>query len=97
MLLRVKKDQLLKTIDDLLTQMGVQPKDDVEVNVLGNGINLQKATAVHEVTAERSEHDFVLAHKAEKLDIRGLRGLGKEIWKGLDVEEYIRKERESWE
>jgi hypothetical protein len=26
-----------------------------------------------------------------------LQGLGKEIWQGIDVEEYIRRERESWE
>lgn len=26
-----------------------------------------------------------------------LRGLGKEIWKGIDPAEYIRKERESWD
>lgn len=29
-------------------------------------------------------------------DIRELRGLGKEIWSEVDVDEYIRKERESW-
>ena len=23
-------------------------------------------------------------------------GLGKEIWEGIDVSEYVRKERESW-
>jgi hypothetical protein len=26
-----------------------------------------------------------------------LRGLGKEIWAGVDVREYLRKERESWD
>jgi hypothetical protein len=26
-----------------------------------------------------------------------LEGLGKEIWRDIDVDEYIRKERESWE
>ena len=25
-----------------------------------------------------------------------LKGLGKEVWEGVDVEEYIRKERGSW-
>ena len=26
-----------------------------------------------------------------------LRGLHKEIWKGVEAEEYVREERESWE
>lgn len=26
-----------------------------------------------------------------------LKGLGKEVWEGVDVEEYIRKERDSWD
>jgi hypothetical protein len=25
-----------------------------------------------------------------------LEGLGEEVWKGVDVEEYLRKERSSW-
>ena len=25
-----------------------------------------------------------------------LQGLGKEIWQGLDVDEYLRRERSSW-
>jgi len=29
--------------------------------------------------------------------IRELRGLGKEIWEGIDVSEYIRQERASWD
>lgn len=29
--------------------------------------------------------------------IMELEGLGKEIWEGIDVEEYIRQERASWE
>lgn len=30
------------------------------------------------------------------LSLKDLKGLGKEIWKEVDVEEYIKKERESW-
>ena len=26
-----------------------------------------------------------------------LRGLGKEIWAGVDVKEYLRKERDAWD
>jgi len=31
------------------------------------------------------------------LSIKGLRGLGKELWDGIDAAEYIRQERDSWE
>jgi hypothetical protein len=30
-------------------------------------------------------------------DIGRLRGLGKEIWEGIDATEYVRQERVSWE
>jgi hypothetical protein len=29
--------------------------------------------------------------------ITRLRGLGKEIWKGVDAQEYLNSERDSWE
>jgi hypothetical protein len=31
-----------------------------------------------------------------KHSIMELRGLGKELWKGVDVEKYINEERNSW-
>jgi hypothetical protein len=30
------------------------------------------------------------------LDINGLRGLGKEIWQGIDAQDYVNQERDSW-
>ncbi len=30
-------------------------------------------------------------------DIKELKGLGKEIWREIDIDEYIRKERETWD
>jgi len=30
------------------------------------------------------------------LSLKNLKGLGKEIWKDTDIDEYINKERESW-
>ena len=29
-------------------------------------------------------------------NIRQLKGLGKEVWNGIDPNEYVRKERDSW-
>ncbi len=33
----------------------------------------------------------------EKLDITGLHGLGKEIWQGVDAQEYVNKLRAEWD
>ena len=41
--------------------------------------------------------DTIRALSGERnLDINGLRGLGKEIWQGLDAQEYVNQERDSW-
>jgi hypothetical protein len=37
-----------------------------------------------------------LGKKRIKHSILELEGLGAEIWKGIDAQEYVRKERESW-
>ena len=29
--------------------------------------------------------------------VRRLRGLHREVWEGIDVDEYVRREREAWE
>jgi plasmid stability protein len=33
----------------------------------------------------------------KKRSILDLEGLGKELWKGIDAAEYVRKERDSWD
>lgn len=43
-------------------------------------------------------HDNSPAEKpSKKHSIMELRGLGAEIWKDENVDEYLRKERESWD
>lgn len=32
-----------------------------------------------------------------KLNIYDLKGIGKEVWKGKDAQEYVNQERDSWE
>ncbi|MBN1444813.1 MAG: type II toxin-antitoxin system prevent-host-death family antitoxin [Candidatus Omnitrophica bacterium] len=34
---------------------------------------------------------------SEKGDFRRTRGLGKELWEKIDVEDYIKKERAKWD
>ena len=31
-----------------------------------------------------------------KLDFRKAAGIGKEMWEGIDVDDYLRRERDSW-
>ncbi len=40
---------------------------------------------------KRSQGKKRVAHSIMELE-----GLGPEIWKGIDAQEYVRKERESW-
>ena len=35
-------------------------------------------------------------HSRGKLDFRKAAGLGKEIWKDIEVDSYLRQEREKW-
>lgn len=35
--------------------------------------------------------------KNQKRSIAELRGLGKEIWNGIDAQEYVNRERDSWD
>jgi hypothetical protein len=38
-----------------------------------------------------------LGRKKIKRSVMELEGLGADIWKGIDAQEYVRKERESWD
>ena len=44
------------------------------------------------------EHLVALLKKSRRPQhsILELEGLGKEVWEGVDVDEYIRQERDSW-
>ena len=47
---------------------------------------------------EMTVHDLVLTvpHEAQKRSILELRGLGKEIWQGVDAQKYVDSLREEW-
>lgn len=46
--------------------------------------------------ARLSPIDNDLPRSSGKLDFRKAAGLGKEIWKEIDVDSYLRREREEW-
>ncbi|HPV39721.1 MAG TPA: hypothetical protein PKX40_00980 [Spirochaetota bacterium] len=35
--------------------------------------------------------------QGEKYSITGIRGLGKEIWNGIDAQKYVNNERAAWD
>jgi hypothetical protein len=34
--------------------------------------------------------------RAQKFNIYDLKGVGKEVWEGIDAQEYVNRERASW-
>lgn len=59
------------------------------------------AAAKHLSLADKRELLAVLTKEIEagntgRLEIAGLQGLGKEIWKDVDIEKYVQEERASW-
>ncbi|HET9212724.1 MAG TPA: Arc family DNA-binding protein [Thermoanaerobaculia bacterium] len=58
----------------------------------------EQAERNHRSLSQEVIHVLDQALEPEKtLSILGLRGLGKEIWAGIDAVEYIRAERDSWD
>ncbi|MFW5894225.1 MAG: hypothetical protein ACOCUY_03730, partial [Verrucomicrobiota bacterium] len=50
----------------------------------------KKVAKLVEISASTREHEG-------KLDFRKAAGLGAELWKGIDADDYIRQEREQWD
>ncbi|HEY9204806.1 MAG TPA: AbrB/MazE/SpoVT family DNA-binding domain-containing protein [Candidatus Methanoperedens sp.] len=67
----------------------VIPKDIRELLGISKGDILQVYEKDDEIVMKKIK-------SKEPLSLKDLKGLGKEMWKDVDVEEYIRKERESW-
>jgi plasmid stability protein len=58
----------------------------------------EQAEREHRTLEQEVIHLLSQALEPEKnLSILGLRGLGKELWQGIDAADYIRAERDSWD
>lgn len=70
-----------------------------EVSRIFKEVRQLPATAQWELIEElvRNLRDATEASAEPLLDIRGLCGLGKEHWEGIDPQVYIDAERDSWE
>ena len=67
----------------------VIPKEVRELLGITKGDTLDVYGKNHELIMKKSEI-------IKPLSLKNLKGLGKEIWKDIDVEDYIKKERECW-
>ena len=61
---------------------------DEEITIERSGKEVAKLTRIDTPNRKRN--------KQGKLDFRKSRGLGKEVWLGVNVEEYIVQERSEW-
>lgn len=48
-----------------------------------------------EIITARLKKD--ITSKKQKHSVMELEGLGADIWKGIDAQDYVREERESWD
>jgi hypothetical protein len=62
-------------------------------------LNLVKQLTIDEQTRLLEELTAMVHHQSTQVkhSILELEGLGKDVWKGVDVQAYINQERDSWE
>lgn len=54
--------------------------------------NIEKITLLSKLIMDISKY----IEKEQKSNIYDIKGVGKEIWNGIDAQEYVNKERASW-
>jgi len=59
------------------------------------GLRPEEQLALVEVITVRLRK--TIARKHGKHSVMELEGLGADIWEGIDAQEYVREERESWD
>lgn len=68
------------------------------INSYDEILNLAKQLSLEEQTKLVGELSQAAGRKnGGKHSILELEGLGKEIWEGIDPDEYVAKERDSWD
>jgi len=58
-------------------------------------LNIDKQSTLVETLT--TWHKYSIGKKRKKNSIMELEGLGANIWKGIDAQDYVHKERESWD
>ena len=67
-----------------------------EYNNLLDRVSLLSRQEKVELLAELANQVCEEGRRTPKRDIMELAGLGKEIWEGIDAQEYVNQERASW-
>ncbi len=62
-----------------------------------NLLNNPKAISAIEYLSSIRKCDNSVTFMRKALDIRGLRGLGKHLWKDVEAQEYVKALREEWD
>jgi hypothetical protein len=57
---------------------------------------IKKMKAAEQIELLESLLSLLKSTIIEKHSLRELKGLGKSMWRKVDVEEYLRKERDNW-
>jgi hypothetical protein len=57
--------------------------------------NQEAVSVIKELSLIRKRDNSVMLTR--RLDIRGLRGLGKHLWKGVEAQEYVKGLRREWD
>jgi hypothetical protein len=57
---------------------------------------IKKMKAAEQIELLESLLSLLKSTIVEKHSLRELKGLGKSMWRKVDVEEYLRKERDNW-
>ncbi len=68
-----------------------------EYNDLLESITLLSQQEKVDLLAELANQLREDSRKGQKRSIMELEGLGKEIWAGIDAQEYVNQERDSWD
>lgn len=70
---------------------------DTNIQTIYRGIsqlkNSEKIVIISKLMLEISPY----LERSKKINIYDIKGVGKEIWAGMDAQEYVNKERVSWE
>jgi hypothetical protein len=59
------------------------------------GLRPEEQLSLVEIISARLKR--TIAPKRPKHSVMELEGLGADIWKGIDAQQYVRTERESWD
>lgn len=60
-------------------------------------INVLPKKLVRNLGLKGGEELEIRVKKIKKSSVKELRGLGKKVWEDIDVEQYVKRERDSWE